>query len=118
VSFWDPTRSGQRPVRNRHRFYGTWKGASLESVRLGVTTSTVPLVAPTGTVVVISELETTVKAAGVPLKVTLVAPVRLAELMPKIVTAVPTLPEAGAVSIDGPATVDRLKSWPSVDEPP
>jgi hypothetical protein len=46
----------------------------LESVPPGVTTWTVPVVAPAGTVVVISDGETTVNVAGVPLKVTLVAP--------------------------------------------
>jgi hypothetical protein len=57
-------------------FYGTRKGTLLESVPLGVTNWTVPVVAPVGTVVVISELETTLKTAPVPLKLTLVAPVR------------------------------------------
>jgi len=46
-------------------------------VTLGVTTSTVPVVAPAGTVAVISEGETTVKTAAVPLKLTLVAPGRI-----------------------------------------
>jgi len=41
---------------------------------LGVVTSTVPVVAPVGTLVVIKDFETTLKAAAVPLKVTLVAP--------------------------------------------
>jgi len=36
----------------------TWKGTLLESVPCGVVTLTLPLVAPAGTVVVISELET------------------------------------------------------------
>jgi hypothetical protein len=36
----------------------------LDSVLLGVTTWTVPVVAPTGTVVVISEPETTVNVAS------------------------------------------------------
>ena len=40
-------------------------------MRLGVVTLTLPVVAPLGTVVVISVLETTVKVAGVPLKATL-----------------------------------------------
>ena len=54
----------------------TWKGTLLVSVPLGVTTWTLPVVAPAGTSVVIKELETTVNVAAVPLKVTLVAPVR------------------------------------------
>src|ERR1017187_10303030 len=72
------------------RAYGTTrKDALLESVPLGVTTWTSPLLPPAGTVVVISELETTVKTAAVPLKLTLVAPVRL---VPRILRAAPTLP--------------------------
>jgi hypothetical protein len=70
----------------------------LLSVLLGVVTLTFPVVAPVGTVVLISELETTAKSAAVPLKLTLVAPVRL---FPKIITAVPTLPEMGSVSTNG-----------------
>ncbi|MBZ5598222.1 MAG: hypothetical protein LAN83_07860 [Acidobacteriia bacterium] len=49
------------------------------SVLLGVVTLTAPVVAPVGTVVLISEPMTTVKVAAVPLNVTLVAPVRLVE---------------------------------------
>ena len=57
--------------------YGsTRKGTLLESVPPGVTTWTSPLLAPAGTVVVIKNLDTTVNVAAVPLKLTLVAPVR------------------------------------------
>ena len=50
-----------------HRLYGSTRNFTLlESVPPGVTTWTVPVVAPAGTVVVIRELETTVKTAGVP----------------------------------------------------
>ena len=63
--------SGSRP-------YGTRKGTLLESMPLGVTTVTSPVVAPAGTLVVTSELDTTVKGAAVRLKPTLVDPVRLA----------------------------------------
>jgi len=76
-------------------FYGsTRKGTLLESVPLGVTTWTSPLLAPAGAVAVISvpEFEETPKAAGVPLNVTMLAPVRL---VPRIVTRVPTFPAAG-----------------------
>jgi hypothetical protein len=48
----------------------------LKSVPPGVTTWTFPLVAPAGTVAVISEGETTVNTAAAPLKLTLVAPFR------------------------------------------
>lgn len=52
--------------------YGTTKNFKLlASVPPGVTTSTLPVVAPAGTVVVTSELDTTVNVAGVPLNVTL-----------------------------------------------
>jgi hypothetical protein len=43
----------------------------LLSISLGVVTSTEPVVAPAGTVVLISVFDATVKVAGVPLKVTL-----------------------------------------------
>jgi hypothetical protein len=52
----------------RGPFYGTRKNMLLESVRRGVTTRTFPVVAPGGTVVVISVAETTVNVAAVPLK--------------------------------------------------
>jgi hypothetical protein len=59
--------------------YGTTpKYTLLESVPVGVTTWTEPVVAPVGTVVVISVFDTTVKTATTPLKLMLVvAPVRL-----------------------------------------
>ena len=48
--------------------------AGCSKARLGVVTLTLPVVAPAGTVVVMSEGETTVNVAAVPLKLTLVAP--------------------------------------------
>ena len=74
-----------------------------------VTTLTLPVVAPLGTVAVISELDKTLKAAAVPLNVTLVAP---AKFVPRILTAVRTLPEVGCVSTNGPRPTDRLKTVP------
>jgi hypothetical protein len=69
--------------------YGATRNTTLlESVLLDVTTTTGPLVAPAGTVVLITELASTVNVAGVPLKVTLVAPFRL---VPRILTVAPTL---------------------------
>jgi hypothetical protein len=60
----------------------------LVSVPPGVTTCTLPVVAPLGTVVAIAEpVETTLKVAGVPLNVTLVEPDRL---FPRIATPIPT----------------------------
>jgi hypothetical protein len=73
----------------------TRKFKLLLRVPLGVFTLTGPVVAPLGTLAVISVLETTLNVAAVLLKVTLVAPVRL---FPKIVTAAPTTPEIGSVS--------------------
>jgi len=93
----------------------TRKTALLESVPLGVTTWTVPVVAPTGRVVVISEGEMTVKTAAAPLKLTPVAPVRL---VPRILTAAPTLPEVDRVFTNGPRPTDRLKMVPSLLAPP
>lgn len=81
--------------------YGkTRKDTLLLSVRLDVVTSTVPLVAPAGTVVAISEPDTTLKVAAVPLKVTEVEPVRL---VPRIMTDAPTSPEVGRVATNGPS---------------
>jgi hypothetical protein len=81
----------------------------LESVPLGVTTWTLPVVAPAGTVVVISDGDTTVNTAAALLKVTPVAPVRF---VPKILTAAPTLPEVGSVSTNGPKPTYRVKTVP------
>lgn len=87
----------------------TRKGTLLESVPCGITTWTLPVVAPAGTVAPIKELEITLKTAAVPLKVTLVAPVRL---VPRISTTAPALPEVGCVSTNGPRPTDRLKTVP------
>jgi hypothetical protein len=72
-----------------HCLYGlTRKGTLLESTRLAISTSTLPLVAPSGTVAVIKDRDTTVNVAAVPLNVTLVAPVRS---VPRILTVFPAL---------------------------
>jgi len=91
-------------------YHGTLNGTLLESVRLGVTTTTFPVVAPAGTVVVINDLDFTSKTAVVPLNVTLVAPFRS---VPRILTAAPTLPEVVCGSTNGPRPTDRLKTLPS-----
>ncbi|MEI6449727.1 MAG: hypothetical protein WCP98_07220 [Actinomycetes bacterium] len=70
----------------------TMKLEELLAVPPGVVTAILPLVAPVGTVAVIRVLPTTLKAAPVPLKVTLVAPVRP---LPLMVTLAPTGPEVG-----------------------
>jgi hypothetical protein len=51
-------------VDEKRGFYGTRQLTLLESVPLGVTASTSPVVAPVTTVVVISELETTENVAA------------------------------------------------------
>src|ERR1039458_4227500 len=95
----------------RLRFvYGPRNDTLLESVRLGVTTWTFPVVAPAGTVVVIRYLDTTVNVAAVPLKLTLVAPVRS---LPRILTAAPTGPEVVCVSTNGTRPTDKLKTVPA-----
>ena len=91
-------------------FAATWKTTLLVSVPLGVTTLTTPVVAPSGTLVVISEPEATLNVAAVPLKVTLVAPVRS---VPRILTAVFALPDVGTVSTNGARPMSRLKIVPS-----
>jgi hypothetical protein len=97
-------------VGGERGLYGaTRNGTLLESVPLGVTTPTVPVVAPDGTVAVIKVLELTVKLAGVPLNVTLVAPVKL---LPRILTVAPTLPLVVCGSTNGPRPKDRLKTVP------
>ncbi len=83
----------------------TRKTTLLNSVLLGVTTLTMPAVAPAGTAVVSSAAETTVNAAEVPLKVRLLAPVKF---VPRILTSDPTFPEVGSVFMNGPNPTDRL----------
>src|SRR5580658_2819029 len=104
----------QAPLRRypglEGRTYGTRKLTLLVSVRLGVVTFTLPVVAPMGTVAVISDPETTVNAAAAPLKVTPVASVRS---VPRIVTAAPTSPEVGTVFTNACRPTAMLKSVPS-----
>jgi hypothetical protein len=67
--------------------------------------------APTGTAAVISvsKPENTPKTAGVPLKVTPLAPARL---VPSILTAAPTLPVVGNVFTNGPRPTESLNTVP------
>src|SRR5271155_160381 len=95
--------------------FATRNAKLLLSVPLGVVTSTVPVVAPVGTVVLISELETTLKPAAAPLKVMLVAPVRF---VPKTITFLPTLPDVGSVPTNGPSPTLNLKAVPWFEAPP
>ena len=64
----------------------TWKLTLLTKVAVGVFISTLPVVAPLGTLLMISVLEATLNVADLPLKVTLVAPVKL---LPRITNAAP-----------------------------
>jgi len=86
----------------------------LDSVPLGVVTVTVPVVAPTGTVVSMAELEP-LNVAAVPLKLTLVAPPKF---VPRIMTRAPTLPKVGCSATKGPSPVAKLKIVPSPLAPP
>src|SRR5207302_3832005 len=96
--------------------YGTWNLTLLLSfLPPEVVTVTVPLVAPPGTLVVISEAETTLNLAAVPLKLTAVAPVRL---VPRMITFVPAAPDVGRVPTNGASPVAKLKRVPSVFFPP
>ena len=83
----------------------------LVTVRPGVTTSTLPVVVPSGTVVVIKEAEFTLNVAGVLLNVTLIAPVRF---VPRTMMDLPTLPELGTVSTNAGRPTERLKTVPDV----
>jgi len=67
----------------------------LRSVPAGVTPWIVPLVAPVGTVVVISAADTTVNDDEVPLKLTLVVPVRF---VPRMIVEDPTFLAVPALS--------------------
>src|SRR5580700_5061168 len=98
----------------------TRKGTWVDNVPLGVTTSTLPVVAPAGTAVVISVGDTTVKVAPTPLKVMLVAPVRS---VPRIFTLRPRQLAVGTVSTNGRSPIDSRKTVPqppvqAVEVPP
>ena len=74
------------------RIHVTENDFGLDAVPTGVTTVIGPVVAPDGTEVTILVALSVEITAGVPLKLTLVAPERL---IPLIVTEVPTGPELG-----------------------
>src|SRR6185436_15488017 len=89
----------------------TVKSPALVAVPPGVVTLILPVVAPAGTVVLICVLDTTLKVAAVPLKLTLVVPVKSDPVM---VTAAPTRPlvgeneeivGAGGMTVKSPALV-------------
>ena len=80
-------------------------------------TTTVPVVAPTGTGTTIAPGPQLEGTAGVPLKFTELAPRVAPKFVPVIVTAVPTGPEIGdRLVIDGAVDV-TVKFAPSLDNP-
>ena len=87
----------------------TTKSTLVDSVPVGVVTCTLPVVAPTGTNVVISVSELTVNSAETPLKVTLVVPVKL---WPRRSTFVPTPREGGTAATNGLSPFDSVKAVP------
>src|SRR5215469_3983133 len=92
----------------------TRKGRLLVSVPPGVVTVTYPLVAPAGTLVVISVFEALPITARVPLKLTAVAPLRF---VPRMFTVVPTRAAVGRSITNGPSPSDRLNTVPHVCVP-
>src|SRR5579863_9461686 len=98
------------PVASPTRSQFARNGRLLTRVPPGVTTSTLPVVDPAGTVVVISVGETMVKVAAVPLKVTEVAPERS---VPRTITFLPVLPAVGMVVTKGGRPMESLKAIPS-----
>src|SRR3984893_117272 len=93
-----------------NNYFVTTNCGLLLSVPDGVTTETVPVVAPAGTVALMKVSDSTVNAASTPLNVTLVVPVRL---FPRIRTLDPTLPPVGTVSTSGLRPVEILNTVPS-----
>ncbi len=85
--------AGEKPVMVGALEVVTVNRFWLYPVPEGVVTLTLPVVAPLGTVVVMDESELTTNEAATPLKVTAVAPVKLA---PVICTSVSTAPLLGA----------------------
>ena len=81
----------------------TVKGVALDAVPLGVVTEIAPVEPPTGTTAVILLADTTVKvAAGLPWKLTAVAPV---SVVPVMVTVVPVGPLDGVNEVIWGVTV-------------
>jgi hypothetical protein len=76
---------------------------------------TLPVLTSLGTVVLISDFDMTSNVAGVPSKVTLLAPVRL---VPRMITGAPAFPEVGQASTNGPSPRSKLKTVPSSSVPP
>ena len=81
----------------------------LLSVPEGVTTETLPVVAPSGTLALMYVSDSTVNAAATPLNVTLVDPVRP---LPRMMMFCPTLPATGTGCTEGPMPFNNWKIEP------
>src|ERR1700730_15200127 len=105
------TNVGGLPGRNPTCHGHTLKSPSLTSVPAGVVTWTLPVVTPEGTLARIRVFETTLKIAGVPLKLTAVAPLRS---VPKISMRSSAAPKEGWSLTNGPRPTDRLYIVPQL----
>jgi hypothetical protein len=92
-------------VKEPTQFYGTVNATLLFRVLVGVVTVTFPVLAPGGTLALISVFDTTLYVAVAPLKATSVVPVRL---FPRIITVAFARPEAGKVLTKGGRPVSNL----------
>src|SRR5579871_132279 len=110
-----PTPIRRTGPEKRNQFYLTTNAALLVTAPLDLVTEILPVVAPVGTVVVINVADATVKVAGVPLKLTAVAPVNP---LPRIKTRAPTLPVAGSGETKARCPAVRLHNVPSDEVPP
>ena len=90
-------------------YFVTTNCGLLLRIPAGVTTETVPVVAPAGTVARMKVSFSTVNSAGTPLNMTLVDPVKL---LPRIRIRFPTFPAVGTVSTSGLRPFENLKTVP------
>jgi hypothetical protein len=101
----DPEVGDRLPIKGAKP---TLKLTPLVAVPLTVTT-TLPVVAPAGTVTLMLLLLQFVTVAAVPLKVTVLVPWLAQKLLPQIPTVVPTCPEGGdRLVMDGGGTTVKL----------
>src|SRR5215469_13264335 len=81
-------------------------------------TTTLPVVAPAGTVTAMLVLPQVVAVAAVPLKVTVLLPCVAPKFVPVIVTGVPTVPEVGLKVLIVGAEAVTVKLTPLLARPP
>src|ERR1700675_2191760 len=83
-----------------------------------VFTTTLPVVAPEGTVVAMLVALQLVTAAAVPLKLTVLVPWAEPKLVPVILTEDPTAPDVGErllmVGVGSTVKADPLLAWPAI----